>query len=124
MQSLATGDIEVHVDEFINVLTPHISLREKTALMKQQKRSFSTESVIKRGITSTEFKKADGSENIIQYFNNRSITCGELRSSDVGKAVQLVGWIDSKKHGRFLQIRDGYGHTQIVVDSEVCVMFM
>lgn len=49
---------------------------------------------------------------------NRETTCGELRKEDVGRNVTLVGWLDSKKHGKFLQLKDGYGITQIIVDSE------
>lgn len=83
---------------------------------QQQQRGFST-STKSRGITSIEYKKAI-SENIVQYFVNRKVTCGELRKDDVGKMVRLVGWLDSKKHGKFLQLKDGYGMTQIIVDSE------
>lgn len=68
-------------------------------------------------MTSTEYKKA-ASENIVKYFVNRQSTCGELRKEDVGKMVTLVGWLDSKKHGKFLQLKDGYGMTQIIVDAE------
>lgn len=32
--------------------------------------------------------------------------------------VTLVGWLDSKKHGKFLHLKDGYGITQIIIDSE------
>lgn len=49
---------------------------------------------------------------------SRETTCGELRKEDVGRVVTLVGWLDSKKHGKFLQLKDGYGITQIIVDSE------
>jgi aspartyl-tRNA synthetase len=54
----------------------------------------------------------------VKYFVNREATCGELRKEDVGRVVTLVGWLDSKKHGKFLQLKDGYGITQIIVDSE------
>lgn len=36
----------------------------------------------------------------------------------MGRLVTLVGWIDSKKHGKFLQLKDGYGITQIIVESD------
>lgn len=54
----------------------------------------------------------------MKYFVNREVTCGELRKEDVGRYVSLVGWLDSKKHGKFLQLKDGYGITQIIIDSE------
>lgn len=82
----------------------------------QQQRSFST-STKSRGITSIEYKRA-GTENLIKYFVKREATCGELRKEDVGRMVTLVGWLDSKKHGKFLHLKDGYGITQIIIDSE------
>lgn len=84
--------------------------------VQEQQRSYSTSSKL-RGLTSIEYKRAS-SENIVKYFVNRKLTCGELRREDVGRHVTLVGWLDSKKHGKFLQLKDGYGITQIIVESE------
>lgn len=50
----------------------------------------------------------------------RTHTCGDLRSSDVGKKVKLAGWIHRKRNlGNlcFVDLRDHYGLTQCVVDS-------
>lgn len=50
----------------------------------------------------------------------RTHTCGELRSSDVGKKVKLAGWIHRQRNlGNlcFVDLRDHYGLTQCVVDS-------
>ncbi len=50
----------------------------------------------------------------------RTHTCGDLRGSDIGKTVRLVGWVqDYRNLGGFLFIvmRDRYGVTQIHVDS-------
>lgn len=50
----------------------------------------------------------------------RSHTCGELRSDDSGKKVTISGWVDTKRnHGgvMFVDLRDHYGITQIVVDE-------
>ena len=52
----------------------------------------------------------------------RTHTCGEIRKSDVGKAVSLNGWVNSVRlHGQvvFIDLRDRYGKTQIVFDSEI-----
>lgn len=51
----------------------------------------------------------------------RTHTCGDLRKSDTGKTVILNGWIHRKRdHGgiSFINLRDRYGLTQVVVDSD------
>lgn len=51
----------------------------------------------------------------------RTHNCGELRTSDENKEVVLSGWIDSLRDmGKiiFVNLRDRYGITQIVVDNE------
>lgn len=48
----------------------------------------------------------------------RSHTCGQLRKSDVGSDATLCGWVESKRdHGGavFIDLRDRYGVTQVVV---------
>ncbi len=51
----------------------------------------------------------------------RSHTCSALRAADVGQPVRLSGWVHRKRdHGNllFIDLRDHYGITQIVVDSD------
>jgi aspartyl-tRNA synthetase len=51
----------------------------------------------------------------------RSHTCGALRPSDVGQTVRLSGWCHRiRDHGGvlFIDLRDHYGLTQCVVDSD------
>jgi aspartyl-tRNA synthetase len=51
----------------------------------------------------------------------RSHKCAELRASNVGETVRLSGWVHRKRdHGGvlFVDLRDHYGMTQIVADSD------
>jgi len=51
----------------------------------------------------------------------RTHTCGELNDKDVGKSVYLCGWVASRRdHGNiiFIDIRDGYGITQVVFNPQ------
>ena len=52
---------------------------------------------------------------------SRTHTCGELRLSDAGKSVRLVGWLQNLREVGselgFIVLRDFYGTTQIVIED-------
>jgi aspartyl-tRNA synthetase len=51
----------------------------------------------------------------------RTHTCGELTVSDSDKIVKISGWVNRKRdHGQllFIDLRDHYGITQVVIDQE------
>jgi len=51
----------------------------------------------------------------------RTHTCGQLRPEQAGQTVRLSGWVHRKRdHGNllFLDLRDHYGLTQCVVDTD------
>lgn len=51
----------------------------------------------------------------------RTATCGELTVAEVGRKVTLNGWVHrNRDHGgiQFLNLRDRYGITQVVVDQD------
>jgi aspartyl-tRNA synthetase len=51
----------------------------------------------------------------------RTHTCGELRKSDIGKTVTLNGWVNtyrSYNNQVFVDLRDRYGLTQVVIESD------
>lgn len=122
--SLSTGRVEVHVHDILNVRQTRASREGSFGL----KRNYSTSAAVGVGaepckstaITSNEYRRANGSENIMQHFNNREHTSDTLSPSDANTVVSLVGWIDVKKrqNKKFLYLHDGYGNIQIVVDTE------
>ncbi len=52
----------------------------------------------------------------------RTATCGQLRAADAGQTVTLMGWVNRRRdHGSliFLDLRDRYGITQVVLDKDL-----
>jgi aspartyl-tRNA synthetase len=51
----------------------------------------------------------------------RTATCGELKLADIGKRVTLNGWVHRHRDFgtiKFIDLRDRYGVTQVVVDAD------
>ncbi len=51
----------------------------------------------------------------------RTHTCEQLRNKHIGEQVRLSGWVHRKRdHGNllFLDLRDHYGITQCVIESD------
>lgn len=58
-----------------------------------------------------------------QEFWNRSHTCGDLNKSFAEKDITIMGWVDSRRDlGNliFIDLRDRYGITQVVLDPSLC----
>jgi aspartyl-tRNA synthetase len=56
-----------------------------------------------------------------EAFAQRTTTCGSLTKADAGKTVVLNGWVHrDRNHGalHFINLRDRYGITQVVVDDD------
>ena len=56
-----------------------------------------------------------------EAFSQRTVTCGGLTKADTGKHVVLNGWVHrDRNHGalHFINLRDRYGITQVVVDDD------
>lgn len=68
-----------------------------------------------------EIKEDDVTQNRISKFTERTHTCGELRTTDVGKRVILCGWLEYRRMEKFAVLRDSYGHTQLLTKNEVMI---
>lgn len=123
-QSMATGEVEVHVN---NITRVQKIFHHGVRVNEMGKRSYSTMASTSKiekcaentvtALTSIECKHVKNNENLVQWFINRKHTCGSLRIKDAGKNVALVGWVD-KKQAKFVHLMDGYGSMQILVEDE------
>lgn len=94
-----TGDIELYADNI--VIIDANSVHDSTD-------KNSTKSASDKGILPD-----------VNKFTCRTHTCGELRNTDIGKEVTICGWMEFSRMNKFFTLRDGYGHTQIIVPEQV-----
>ena len=59
-------------------------------------------------------------------FQSRTHTCNELRLSNVGEKVTIVGWMENVREVgatlAFVIVRDFYGTTQVVIENNDALM--
>jgi len=51
----------------------------------------------------------------------RTYTCGDLREKHVGEEIKLAGWVDTIRDlggVLFIDLRDAYGVTQVVISGD------
>lgn len=72
------------------------------------------ERVIHRTISLSNIKK----QTNINAFTERTHNCGQLSFNDIGKRVNLFGWIQyTRFNNKIIALRDSYGVTQCVVNK-------
>lgn len=79
-------------------------------------------SVILRGNQiPTQKVKIKTNKNVksVNKFVNRSHNCGELTVNHINENVQLCGWLEFHRMGKFIILRDSYGSTQFVINENV-----
>lgn len=94
-----TGDIELYADNI--VIIDANSVHDDTIQ------------------SSTKCGSDEGISPDVNKFTCRTHNCGQLRDTDIGKEVTICGWMEFSRMNRFFTLRDGYGHTQIIVPDQV-----
>lgn len=95
----ATGEIELYAEK-IEILNPNDPYQKM--------------------VTQSESTNCIRNMNVNE-FTYRSHNCGELREDDIGDVVTLCGWLEFSRMKRFFTLRDGYGHTQVLIPDQVSI---
>ena len=54
----------------------------------------------------------------VNKFTSRSHSCGQVDDSLVGEEVNLCGWVEFQRLGKFIVLRDCYGNVQLFVKDK------
>lgn len=114
--TMPTGGIEVIIKEF-RMVQPGKKSSDNVSKSKSNKPSDPRKSLPTHNrITSEEYAKCE-SPSVTSRFARRTHTCGDLNEGIIGHEVHLCGWVELKRLGRFLTLRDGYGAAQLVAPN-------
>ncbi|GFG33298.1 hypothetical protein Cfor_01797 [Coptotermes formosanus] len=115
--TMPTGGIEVIIKEFRMVQPGKKSSSDNVSKSKSNKPTDPNKSLPTHNrITSEEYAKCE-SPSVTSRFARRTHTCGDLNEDTIGHEVHLCGWVELKRLGRFLTLRDGYGAAQLVAPN-------
>ncbi|XP_069688003.1 aspartate--tRNA ligase, mitochondrial isoform X2 [Periplaneta americana] len=112
---MSTGGVEVIIKEF-RMVQPGKKLPETVSKTKSTKSTDPKTIPTHNRLTSEEFAKCE-SPSVTSRFARRTHTCGDLTVDTIGHEVHLCGWVELKRLGRFLTLRDGYGAAQLVAPN-------
>ncbi|KAM9983532.1 hypothetical protein ACTFIY_000258 [Dictyostelium cf. discoideum] len=104
---------------------PTTSIINKQQINQFNKRNF-TNTINNNNNNNNNNNKNENINNKILNIIERSHSCGEITSKDIGKEVIIYGWINSLRNlgdNVFLVIRDGHGKVQCYVDlKQQCIL--
>lgn len=97
LKNLHSGEIEIHAKE-VKKLEPIEGVENDVTM---------------------ELDVPDSNVINVNSFTTRTHNCNQLREEHVGQHVKLYGWLEYHRVGKFVILRDGYGHTQLIIPDEV-----
>lgn len=110
-----TGEIELYADS-IRVLNPKDEYDGPIREVNEDKVGADESLLVKKSDSVSTIASVTPKVNDFTY---RTHNCGELRDSHVGSDVTLCGWLEYSRMKKFITLRDGYGHVQIIIPDEV-----